>query len=250
MTGPASRRGPDLAFADPRLASLYDALNAWSEADDHYLSLALAAPSVLDVGCGTGLLLATARSRGHPGVLAGADPSPAMLAVARERCPAGVEWLLGDAASVGPGRSFDLVTMTGHTFQVLLSDDETVAALANLARHLAPGGRLAFETRNPGARAWERWRPALTRRTVRAPGGEAWEVSFDVRSVEGDLVTFDAVFRSASEVLVSESTLRFPSLDDVARCLAAAGMTVVETYGDWSRSPVTPASPELVVVAT
>ena len=88
----------DDAFADPRLAALYDALNPWGPSDDFYLSYVRRAGSALDLGCGTGALLCRALGEGHGGVLAGVDPAPAMLDVARARCP-GVSWLLGDAAS-------------------------------------------------------------------------------------------------------------------------------------------------------
>ena len=33
-------------------------------------------------------------------------------------------------------------------------------------RHLAPGGRIAFETRNPAVREWDSWTPALTREQI------------------------------------------------------------------------------------
>jgi SAM-dependent methyltransferase len=240
----------DEAFSDARLAALYDALNPWGAADAYYLGLVLTAGAALDVGCGTGELLCRARAAGHAGSLTGADPAAAMLALARAK-RTDVEWLLADAAGVDAGRSYDVVTMTGHTFQVLLDDAATVAALRNLARHLAPGGLLAFETRNPSARAWEGWRPELTRTTVTAPDGEPYEVWFDVTEVRGDVVTFDGVFRSlrTGAATTSASTLRFPSYDTVARLLAEAGLAVRAAYGDWDRGPVTATSAELVVVA-
>ena len=49
--------------------------------------------------------------------------------------------------------------MTGHAFQVFLTDDEVRAQFTAMRRALKPDGGFAFETRNPGARAWERWTP-------------------------------------------------------------------------------------------
>jgi SAM-dependent methyltransferase len=49
-----------------------------------YLPLVMEAASVLDVGCGTGMLLRRARAEGHAGRLCGLDPAAAMLDVARE----------------------------------------------------------------------------------------------------------------------------------------------------------------------
>jgi hypothetical protein len=54
---------------------------------------------------------------------------------------------------------FELAIMTSHAFQVLVADDELRASLTAIHRALAGGGRFAFETRNPLARAWENWNP-------------------------------------------------------------------------------------------
>jgi O-methyltransferase involved in polyketide biosynthesis len=135
--------------------------------------------------------------------------------------------------------------MTGHAFQVLLTDDAIRAALANVRRHLAPGGRLAFETRNPAARAWERWTPPESRTT--AGGYDVWH---EVTAVDGELVTFVATFRSAAATLSSTSTLRFAGLDRLRALLAEAGLRVDEEYGSWDRSPIGPESPELVLVSS
>jgi ubiquinone/menaquinone biosynthesis C-methylase UbiE len=131
------------------------------------------ATSVLDVGCGTGALLRRARQAGHAGRLCGLDPDPAMLAVARRR--GDVEWVAGTAASMAFDREFDLAVMTGHAFQVLVSDEELRASLTAIRRALADGGRFGFETRYGG---WSR-EPAdpaspeivtLARGAARPPG--------------------------------------------------------------------------------
>jgi ubiquinone/menaquinone biosynthesis C-methylase UbiE len=146
-------------YSDEQAAALYDALNPWGPADDFYLALVMQATSVLDVGCGTGTLLRRARQAGHPGRLYGLDPDPAMLGVARRRTD--VEWVDGTAASMAFDGEFDLAVMTGHAFQVLVGDDEVRASLRAIRRALADGGRFAFETRNPLARAWEGWNPEI-----------------------------------------------------------------------------------------
>lgn len=42
--------------------------------------------------------------------------------------------------------------MTGHAFQVLLTEGEVRAALAAVRTALVPGGTFVFETRNPDVR--------------------------------------------------------------------------------------------------
>jgi ubiquinone/menaquinone biosynthesis C-methylase UbiE len=57
-------------FTDADGAELYNLLNPWapdlSPGDRIYHELVMAADSVLDVGCGTGAMLACARDHGSP----------------------------------------------------------------------------------------------------------------------------------------------------------------------------------------
>ncbi|WP_405950372.1 hypothetical protein OG588_32535 [Streptomyces prunicolor] len=48
---------------------------------------------------------------------------------------------------------------------------------------------------------------------------------------------------------VSRTTLRFLDGEALTGFLAGAGLTVAERYGDWDRSPLTAASPEIITVA-
>jgi SAM-dependent methyltransferase len=244
--------GPvDLAYDDERLADVYDAENPWHPQDDFYLALDLAADAVLDVGCGTGTRLAAARERGHLGRLVGVDPGTGMLAVARRKSGR-VQWIRGHAETLDLGRRFDLVTMTGHAFQVLLDDDHVRAALRGFARHLVPGGLLAFETRNPSARAWEQWALDDGRTVVETSAGERVEVWIDgVRWHAPDLVSFEAHnrFLATGELLSCASRLRFVDPEHLLRLLTEEGFAVEGWFGDWDRTPVSASSPEVIVLA-
>jgi SAM-dependent methyltransferase len=59
----------DRLYADPSLAASYDLFCPWDPRGDFgfYLPLVMEAASVLDVGCGTGMLLRRARAEGHAG---------------------------------------------------------------------------------------------------------------------------------------------------------------------------------------
>ena len=239
----------DHSFADLSLASLYDSLNPWGPGDAFYLELVMSAGSVLDVGCGTGRLLRRARAEGHRGRLMGLDPAAAMLVQARQAEP-GVDWVLGDLRSRLWEPEFDLVVMTGHAFQVLLTDEELRTCLAAVRDALAPGGRFVFETRNPAARAWERWTPDRVHEVTDADG-TAVRVWHEVQgSPVGDRVTFTETFESEGweRPRVSTATLRFLDPQRLGAFLTEAGLTVVQQYGDWGRGPVTPASPEIITV--
>jgi SAM-dependent methyltransferase len=136
-------------------AAWYDVLNPWGPSDDFYIDLVMSAACVLDVGCGTGRLLHRAREAGHTGRLCGLDPDPAMLEQARARTD--IEWVLADAASAAWDGEFDLAVMASHAFQVFIDDDELCRSLRAIYAALVDGGRFAFETRHPQARAWEGW---------------------------------------------------------------------------------------------
>jgi SAM-dependent methyltransferase len=241
---------PDLHFSDEYLASLYDILENHGRADEaFYLALAHSAARVLDVGCGTGAMLHAAREAGHRGRLVGLDPAPGMLRQARRRDD--VEWVEGYLPGSGFRAEFDLVYMTGHAFQVLLDDAAVRELLAAVHLALAPGGHFAFETRNPHARAWERWTPEHAR-TVTGPDGRPVHVWHQVERVDGEFVTFTESFAvdGHAEPLVSRSTLRFVTAEHLDHLLAETGFVIEERYGDWDRSPFTHNSREIITVAS
>jgi SAM-dependent methyltransferase len=94
----------------------------------------LAAPKrVLDVGCATGDLLLTIRSRGNPNVT-GVETSPAAVAVARQRRLDIVQGELRDAAF--RDGAFDTV-LVSHTLEHV---SDPLSFMHEVHRVLAPGG--------------------------------------------------------------------------------------------------------------
>jgi ubiquinone/menaquinone biosynthesis C-methylase UbiE len=237
-------------YINSRLTAAYDSLNPPAEGDRFYVDLAGAAPkTILDMGCGTGRLACDLAARGHR--VTGADPAVAMLDIARRRSGGDqVHWVQSDAGGLSLATRFDLIIMTGHAFQKLLTDDEIRAALRAFARHLTPAGELAFETRNPARREWEEWVPDLSRATVTLPDGSKVETHNDIRSAVGELVTYEThVGFGPHDRVVGADTLRFIGSAKLAQCLQEAGFARQIWYGNWDRSPVRPESPELLVIA-
>ena len=234
----------DRQFRDFELARLYDALCVGREDFGFYLPLVLQATAVLDVGCGTGELLRIARSRGHTGRLVGLDPGEAMLRVAQAELT--VEWVPGDLTTAEYWNEFDLVVMTGHAFQVLLTDDDVRTALVAVRRALKTDGHFVFETRNPLARGWEQWAPI----EVEYEGVPFRYSPREIRQ-DGELVSFTSVYSRPgwAEDELSHSTLRFMSRVRLVELLGEAGLRVVDQYGDWGREPLTDSSPEIITVA-
>ena len=221
---PAEVTVPDAAFADPRLAPLYDVFDDDRNDLDVYAAIVeeLGARSVLDVGCGTGSFAVLLATRGVDVV--GVDPAAAALDVARTKPGTKrVRWLEGDATTLPP-LEVDLATMTGNVAQAIVEPDDWSGTLAGIHGALRPGGCVVFETRDPARRAWEEWTREATHRIV--AGVEYWVELMDVSL---PLVSFRATYvLPEGEALHSDSTLRFRERDEVETDLAAQGYELAE----------------------
>jgi SAM-dependent methyltransferase len=240
----------DLHYVDPRLVDLYDIENARGADTDFYIQLAaeLDARTIVDLGCGTGLLTCELALQGHQVI--GVDPALAMLAIARRKPGAErVQWVEGDSSALGTPEA-DLAIMTGNVAQVFLDDAEWAATLRDIHAALRPGGHIAFESRNPEDRAWERWNRERTHGQIDSPNGpiESW---LELISVGDGRVRFEGhnIFTNTGEVVVVPSELRFRSRAQLTDSLAKAGFAVEHVYGDWEHGPVASTSRVMVFVA-
>lgn len=221
---------PDEVFDDDRLAPLYDILDPDRSDLDTYLAIAdeVVAETILDIGCGTGVFALLLADRGKRVI--GVDPAKASLAVARVKPGAErVTWILGDATALPP-LQVDLVTMTANVAQVFLADEGWHETLQAAFAALHPGGELAFETRDPAARAWEQWVPAASRTTTDVPGLGPLTEWYELNEVRDDplLVSFTAhnVFPDGEDV-ISTSTLRFRARHEIVWSLEHVGFADV-----------------------
>ncbi|HEX7081568.1 MAG TPA: class I SAM-dependent methyltransferase [Gammaproteobacteria bacterium] len=129
-----------------RLAATYDERWASYIAASIGLTLSRLPPEhrferILDVGCGTGALLARLSARFPSATLLGADPSLAMLTAARSRAIGRAALVAARAEALPfPDACFDLLVSTSamHYFADL------DAAAAELYRVIAPGGALSI----------------------------------------------------------------------------------------------------------
>ncbi|MFN3237027.1 MAG: class I SAM-dependent methyltransferase [Pseudomonadales bacterium] len=235
----------DPHYTNSRLAALYDLDSPWGEDTDFYLAIAGAKPLwVTDVGCGTGTLACGLAAAGHQ--VTGVDPAKAMLDVAWGKPQATeIHWLKAAAADFALAQKQDLLTMTGHAFQVLLSDAEIAAALGNFASQLRRGGLLVFESRNPDLNWDEMWR---TEQTWQTEMGVVRQVRSDF-SREGEYVDFRHTFYFPDATLVSDSRLRFASEARIRALLSGAGFEIKATYGDWRGGELRADSEEMIFVA-
>jgi trans-aconitate methyltransferase len=158
----------------------------------------------LDVGCGTGALLARLRTLTR-GRVAGVDPSAGMIAAARRDAPAGVELAQLAAEDLPYDAEFDLVVSNS----ALQWFRDVPRGLARFRRALRPGGRAAVQApatlryvpefvdameqvaRDPRTRdTFATWRsPWLWLETAEAYAALVEAAGFDVRLARIDTLT-------------------------------------------------------------
>jgi SAM-dependent methyltransferase len=140
----------DNAMPDPYelSARLYDRIYGFKQYAHEAASVrafiarhAIDARSLLEVACGTGSHLASFQQWFE---VEGVDLNPSMLDLARTKLP-GVSLHQGDLRSFELPRRFDVVTCLFSSIGYVRSLDELGSAVANLARHLNPGGLLIIE---------------------------------------------------------------------------------------------------------
>jgi SAM-dependent methyltransferase len=241
----------DGLYADPDLVQFYDIENGWAQDLDYCRSLADGCSSVLDLGCGTDLFAATLAQRAECTVV-GVDPAAAMLGIAAKR-PGGerVEWQLGDARTIRLDRRFDLVVLTGHAFQVFLTDEDRAAALRTIADHLTPSGRFIFDSRNPAGRSWMNWTPAVSLRYIEHPTlGRVRACNDASHDPITSVVTYGTHYKPMANDRLhsSRSQIAFPSQEKLSAQIAAAGLVVRQWLGDWLGSPYCSTSPEIIPI--
>ena len=129
-------------------ARFYDAIYAFkdyaAEADlvtRYVRGSAPDARTLLDVACGTGLHMEHLRRNF---LVEGIDVDPDLLAIARERNP-DCSLHEGDMRDFDLGRTFDAVTCLFSSIGYMADVDQLKQAVANMARHLSPGGVLVVE---------------------------------------------------------------------------------------------------------
>ncbi|MFZ5910698.1 MAG: class I SAM-dependent methyltransferase [Chloroflexota bacterium] len=212
--------------------------------------------SALELACGTGLVTLWLAGQGIP--ITGLDIEPGMLTHARrksEQQGLPVRWVLGDARHFSLGEKFNLVYLTGNAFQAFLNNSDQRAMLHNVRAHLAGGGVLAFETRNPN---WE----DLTS----DPNETEW---FSYTNAQGYHVriTEARAYDHAAQVLdytlwrrwreadgekerITHIAIRYTFPQELNALLEQSGFRILEQYGDWDKNPLTQASPSIITVCT
>lgn len=185
----------------------------------------------LDVGCGTGILAREIATRiGSVGDVVGIDPSPGMVAVAKQLAPA-VEWREGVAESLPfPDQSFEAVV---SQFALMFFTDQR-QALREMLRVLTPGGRLAVAVwdslDNIPAYASE---VALLERMAGRQAADALRAPFALGNRKDLAVLFSEAGVGGADITTHHGTAQFPSIRtmveaDLRGWLPVMGVTLTE----------------------
>lgn len=244
----------DRLYTDPALVGFYDLDNGWADDMETCAQMAREATSVLDLGCGTGQFCAELVQQLPDITCVGVDPATAMLDVARTR-PGGdrVTWIEDDARAVRLDRTFDLIVLTGHAFQVFLTEQDQAAVLQTIAAHLSPQGRFIFDSRNPLKEEWKTWGKKGSESGWQADHPEygtvdAWsDVSQDAAT---GIVTYETHYRiqQTGQLLSAESHIQFSDKQTIERLAAAAGLQINQWFGNWQCDAWSPASKEIIPI--
>jgi ubiquinone/menaquinone biosynthesis C-methylase UbiE len=220
----------DNHYENNKLVAVYDLDSGWSVDRDFYLALAnRPTMRILDVGCGTGLLCNEYASRNHD--VTGVDPSRSMLNSGRVKTHGKkIEWVEAFAQEFELNTLFDLIVMTGHAFQVLLTDDDVNATFKNMRSHMKQDGLIVFESRNPAIDWANNWNYDMK---IALPDGGTVEESRRFISLNDNLMSFELRYQFQDELLASESSLRFWTPDEIQSHLSAVGLFADRILGDW-----------------
>lgn len=240
-------------------APFYDAIHG-EGGDDLDFWLPFAAEHggpILEVGAGTGRIALPLARAGH--AVTALDPSPAMLAIARERAAAeGLALTLIEGRLPGaplPPAAFASVIFPNDVFLACAAPADQEAALRAAAAALAPGGRLALDVAGPG-----HWLdPDANGEPLLAFEGDlggdrltVWHTRHDdLQSQTRRLrVRYELAAAGGHErVVESDHVLRYVTAPELGRMLEAAGLRPLETWGGYNLEALTNASERLMVTA-
>lgn len=170
---------------------------------------------VLDVACGTGVLARDAADRvGPQGRVTGLDLNDGMLAVARRVRPE-LEWRQGDATQLPfPDGSFDVVASQ----MAFMFFPDRIAALRQMWRVLAAGGRLAVLVCAPIGRAGGY---RILSDILRREAGEGASAMVEGYFALGDEAGLLRLFREAdvagAKAVTRQGWARFASIEECLR---------------------------------
>jgi len=195
--------------------------------------LPFASGGALELAIGTGRIAVPLAARGAR--VAGIDLSPDMVAQLRRKTDE-IPVEIGDMATTRVEGTFSLVYVVFNSIENVTTQDGQVAAFANAAAHLEPGGCFVMEVEVPRRRTLEVFDLSDTHVGVDELDFATQRlVSHHFSLVDGEWRRLSMPFRSVSPA----------ELDLMARLV---GLKLRERWADWDRAPFTAESMKHVSV--
>lgn len=213
-----------------------------------YLEVARLNPGeVLELACGTGLTTIHLSKSGIN--ITGVDISAEMLEYARVKAQGlPVDFIEGDARTFHSEKRFSMIYLTGNAFQAFLSDEDQIALLETIYKHLEPNGMFVFETRNPMGTDLSTEEESAWGGFIDKDGNEvkvSGMQSYDANNHIMHWVTFrDWGFKKTT----SRIACRFTDNDTLQRLLSGHGFRIESQYSDWDTTPFTPLSSSIISI--
>ncbi len=211
---------------------------------------------LLELGCGTGRLLAPLAR--HRGEVAGIDRSPAMLEAARQRCVRlsrrrRPTLILGDIRRLPfADASHGVVLAPYGILQSLLAGRDLDRALCEAARVLRSRGLLGIDL-VPDLPAWAEYGPRVQLEGRRRGGGRITLVEAVRQDRRRGMTIFDEEFieRRAGRTRRHRFTLTFRTrpMPQMLERIERAGFRVEARFGDYESGPWSPDSGAWLILA-
>jgi SAM-dependent methyltransferase len=212
---------------------------------DFYLTLAMNATSVLDIGAGTGRIAIPLLQEGIN--VTCIEPSEDMIAVFRKKVE-DVTIHCDKASAFSLSTKFDLCIMSG-VFDHLLTNEERFKTLDNIANHLLPHGRLVFDVHL--GLLMERPMRLVDSikygdRVIERHIGSTWDGPFLRTNLK--FITYQRDKKTDEKTV--ESLVSRSSVEEIENLLTRVGFGDISLYNDYQFTPYNQGDSLLVVVTT
>jgi ubiquinone/menaquinone biosynthesis C-methylase UbiE len=244
--------GPVSAVYDALMASVPH--NVWLRRIEAECTRRSKAPrSVLDVACGTGIVTELLSHYGYHPVV-GIDLSAAMIQIARTKADAHnlaqrITYHVQDASTLDLGDArFDLAVSLFDSLNYITDPIDLSKAFVRIARHLHPGGILAFDVNSLYALSHD----LFTQTGTSGPLHHVWRSYWDRESrtcrVEMDFTLQDEA-TGGTRQFHETHIQRAYTITELREMLEAAGFVNIAVYGNYGERTPGPKSDRLLFVA-
>lgn len=204
--------------------------------------------SVLDLSCGTGRIVIPLSHYGLKCV--GLDSSAAMLDHAKRKMQGfPVQFILGDMRFFDLKSEFDLILLSGNSFQAFSSLAEQERVLACVRAHLSSEGVFVLQMRNmtkdlqadqDSYAFWHSFRDTHGR-DMKVFGRHTF-------NPENSIVTYSIKRSCEGSDTFSELRLRLVAIEEFQTFMSDQGFEIVHLFSDYQRTPYFPESEMIVAV--